>query len=288
MLSIGILCGLFVMLAWGVQDFLSGIVSKKLGSLKAFFAANAVGVFVGIPALFYAVFFHPIQVALGDVPLFIVAAFLQLIGTYNFFKALEKGEVSVVVPITASYSIITVFIAIIIMGESLDILKIAAIFVVVIGIFMTSGDLRKLRHMHAVKGVREALIATVFWGFFNGIIGVLSKRADIFTVFLVTWYLNSAVNIGFTLIKGGYAGPSDLNRKGLLVMLVVQNIIAAVAWFVYNYGLSQGLVSIVVPVSSLFPAITAFLGIIILKERLLLNQKVGIGILLFGLILISL
>jgi len=53
------------------------------------------------------------------------------------------------------------------------------------------------------------------------------------------------------------------------------------------YGLNKGKASVVVPLSSIGPAITAILAVIFLKEQLSIQQIFGIVMILSGVIVLS-
>lgn len=53
------------------------------------------------------------------------------------------------------------------------------------------------------------------------------------------------------------------------------------------YMLNKGKASIVVPLSSIGPAITTILAVIFLKEHLSINQMIGIVLIIGGIVLLS-
>ena len=61
-----------------------------------------------------------------------------------------------------------------------------------------------------------------------------------------------------------------------------------VAFFAYAFGIRGEQVSIIVAIVAAFPLVTIVLARIFLKERLVLNQALGIASVITGLILISL
>jgi len=92
--------------------------------------------------------------------------------------------------------------------------------------------------------------------------------------------------ITLSVIKGGKIKRGDLNYK-LLSIFIIQPVIVCIGWFAYIYGIGQDLVSIVTPISSLLPGVTVILALIFYKEKLVLNQKLGILGILVGVYLIS-
>lgn len=59
----------------------------------------------------------------------------SVIGQLCFYSALKNGEMSRVVPIAASYPFITFFLGVLFFGEAMSVLKIAGIFLIIVGIW---------------------------------------------------------------------------------------------------------------------------------------------------------
>ena len=92
----------------------------------------------------------------------------------------------------------------------------------------------------------------------------------------------------FAFLKQKRVSISDLKTKNVLLIILINFVLYTTAWVAISYGISQDLISIVTPVSSLYPAIVSILAVIFFKEKLVFNQKVGIVTVLTGIFLISL
>ena len=92
----------------------------------------------------------------------------------------------------------------------------------------------------------------------------------------------------FSILHKGQTKLRDLKKNNIFWFVLVAQLIYTVAWAVINYGVSVGNTALITTISSLYPAITVILALIFYKEKLVLNQKIGILIILIGLILISL
>ena len=62
-----------------------------------------------------------------------------VLGQLALFKALKFGEASRVVPIAASYPLVTVILAALFLGEKLTVPKVAGVLCIVVGIGLVSG-----------------------------------------------------------------------------------------------------------------------------------------------------
>lgn len=72
-----------------------------------------------------------------------------------------------------------------------------------------------------------------------------------------------------------------------LIYAISSAIMVVLGSLLLYYGLYKGKASIVVPLSSIGPAITAILAVVFLREQLTTNQIMGICLILLGIILIS-
>jgi drug/metabolite transporter (DMT)-like permease len=304
-LSVGIIAGLVAMLCWGIADFLQAVNVKKIGSLKTMFFGNSIGILLTLPFIFYFLFLGKLLIDFNNLVLLFIAGVIDVVAVYYFLRSFEIGDASVVAPISASYSLVTVFLAIIFLKETLSSLKIISIFVICLGIVLTSADFTKLKKMKAAKGVKESLVPLFIWGVYFFIIGIATKNmvslnqaiglnlsdakvAAAINIFFFTTIINSLLMALFAFLKQKKVSISDLKVKNVLLIFLINFVLYTTAWVAVSYGISQDLVSIVTSVSSLYPALVSILAVIFFKEKLVLNQKIGIVTVLAGIFLISL
>ena len=77
------------------------------------------------------------------------------------------------------------------------------------------------------------------------------------------------------------------DRKGIAIALVagVADIVGVVG---LSVGAERGFISVVIAASAVFPVVTVALSIAFLKERLVVNQYVGIALVVAGLLMLGL
>jgi len=305
--SIGLIAGLIAMLCWGIADFLQALVIRRLGSLKTMFFGNLLGIIITLIITFFYMksggIIYITPVTLG---LIVLLGLIDVIAVYSFFRSFELGEVSIVTPISAAFSFVTVILAILFLGEKPSLLKIASIILIVLGIILASIDLRKLKNFKTAKGVKESLIALFLWGIYFFVLGFISRnllpvylskynlplaegmKIVAINIFIFTGIFNSLFMLLYPVLKKEIIKPADLKIKYMLLLFIINTFLYTLAWAAVNYGLVQEMISLVTPVSSLYPAITVILAVIFLKEKMVLNQKIGVLTILFGVFLISL
>lgn len=285
-IEVGIIFAIVTMLSWGVADFLAKKAIDRIGYTRSLLINQSIA--LG-PIFVYAILFFNIpEISASLILITIATAFLGLVGYLSFYKGLQKGNISVVSPITSSWAVITTLLAIVIFGETLSSLQIVGVLGIFIGIFLTSTNLKEFKksiRQGTSNGVLEAIIAMVAWGltFFlvkpivdaaGPVMAVLFLRA-IMLVFLFSWVRVSRTKIGI---------PTKL----IFLFLIGSGLLDVFGFVTYNIGITTEFLSVVSPIVAIFPAVTIMLAYVFLKERLVNNQKIGIVAILAGLVLISL
>ncbi len=165
-LDLGILFAITAMLSWGVADFLAKKAIDKIG-YKTSILLNQVIAFV--PILLVAVLFFKMPFfSAGLVGIIVLSGVTGVIGYVFMYRGFGKGNVSVVAPITASWSVITALLAFFLFAETLTPLQIVGIVAVFTGIFFASTNFSELKKSikqgRWAAGAVDALIAMVAWG----------------------------------------------------------------------------------------------------------------------------
>jgi drug/metabolite transporter (DMT)-like permease len=301
-----VVSGLIAMVCWGIANFFQAMQVRKMGTLKQMYISSIIG-FV-IAAIFYIIFIVA-KIKL-DMPLFALGllgifCLVNAIAVLSFLKSFEFGEISIVGPISSAYSLITAILAFIFLSEEITITRIISIIAIVAGIVLVSTDIKKIHNLHKVKGVKNAILSMLLWGIYFFMLGYISR-------YLVPYYMQTyalaeidakfiaGVNIFFfssifnnlfmvliPILKNGLMDLSDLKDGFMAKTFLLNSVLFTVAWIAVTYGLANGLVSIVTPVSSLNPAITVVLAMIFLKEKIVFNQKIGLIFVFAGIFFIS-
>lgn len=285
-IEVGIIFAIAAMLSWGIADFLAKKAIDRIGYTKSLLINQSIA--LG-PIFVYAILFFNIpEISASLILITIATAFLGLVGYLSFYKGLQKGNISVVSPITSSWAVITTLLAIVIFGETLSSLQVVGVLGIFIGIFLTSTNLKEFKksiRQGTSNGVLEAIIAMVSWGLTfllvkpiadaaGPVMAVLFLRA-IMLVFLFSWVRISRTKIGI---------PTKL----IFLFLIGSGLLDVFGFVTYSIGITTEFLSIVSPIVAIFPAVTIMLAYVFLKERLVNNQKIGIVTILTGLVLISL
>ena len=285
----GIIAGLFTMFFWGVAIFLAALASRKVGNILTLFWMQLFGFLVGIAYFLFNSTSLPLNTTVQFIPILFVIALFQVIAYLAFYKGLEKGQVSLVSPLGASWSLITIILSVIFYRESLRINQLLAILFITIGIIIISVNLKdviKNRSIQLLTGVKEGIISMFGWGISLFLLISVSKELGWFLPAFIFRFLILLLLTTYIF----YSKKSFLPKPNKFpwIMLLFIGLFDILAFFTYSLGVSGTYGSIVAPISSANTIVTIVLSVIFLKEGVKLRQIIGIGAIMSGLILISL
>jgi transporter family protein len=285
--SYGIHFGLLAMAGWGISDFIAALISRKVGSYKAFFWVMTWS-FI-LLSVYAFVVKTQIVLSLPLVVISVVAGVLHTLGGLSFYKGLELGKISLVAPIGAAWSLITVLGGVLIFGEQLSKLQGAAILLIVSGTILVATDLKELliswRSAFSNKGIPYALVALVAWGTGFLVLNQAIKQHGWLLPNLILFLIASLIVGGFLVNK------KESLHLGKNSKVWIGSFIAGLLWvgayIGYSLGIENYLSSIIAPLGAAFPIITIMLATILLHERLKTTQYFGVVVVVSGIILLS-
>lgn len=237
-------------------------------------------------------------------PILILSSFSVTFGDLFFFAALQKIEVSKAQPVAAIYPLFTIILLIAFGLEQVSLVVIIATIILIIGIGLVSQNNGSSSEPSASessdirKGLTLSIVAAIFWSFgiltldylldLSGVevLSLATIRFSILTVIMVLcWIIFDKYQIHSGEKIKSYEAISI--REGLIFGLtgILSWGLGAVTFFtsLELIGTSRA-----TPISSINPIIAIILGIVFLKEKFSALQTLGILLVCFGTILISL
>lgn len=298
-MPIGLLTGLGAAVCWGTLDLFSALASRRAGSLLVTTGMQVIGaILVWAVALVTAI---PLPT---DPYVIIGATLVGLIGAgayLSYFTGLRIGPISVVSGMVAAYGGLTVVLAVIVRGETLNLLQAAGAAIATVGVVLTGiafGGLRNTRF--ASPGVAFAVLALVLFATMGIATDIVIDRAPWPEVLLVSRSSIALISVvilvlALTLFRGpatvmiepdeGGDGRVDRRIVGAIVLSGVLDILGLAS---FSYGLEIAETWLVGLASSFGPAVTIVVAVALLGERLRPVQWVGLGGILVGMIAIGL
>lgn len=264
--------------AWGVGDFIGGLKSRTLAPL----AVLAVAQPVGLTAIALVALVHWEPWPGESVLLAAPAALLGTLGLVAFYRGMAAGAISLVAPIAATGALIPVGFGLA-TGERPTALQLAGIGLAVGGAVATSYEPgSESRPAKLTAGIGWALLAAVAFGGYFVPMHEASEGDFVWAtlVFRITSF--SLVLAAVLVFRPRLArSPRDLAVLACIGLADTSgNVLFAAA-------ASQGLVSVVSVLASLYPVVTVALARLYLRERVTRAQEAGAVTTLAGIVLVS-
>lgn len=202
-----------------------------------------------------------------------------------YFKALSIGDVNKVVPIDKSSTVLTVLLAIILFGETSNlVMKLVATLILAMGIFM----MVEKKKSEAKQEKRTWMMYAVLAAVFAALTSILAKMG----ISGVESNLGTAIRTGVVLImawlivlaRGKQKQLKGIDRKELL-FIGLSGIATGASWLCYYFAIQNGDVSVVVPIDKLSILITVFFSYFVFRERLSKKAFAGLCLMVVGTLL---
>ena len=267
-------------LSWGVADFLGGLKSRQLALLAVMFTSQACGLVIigtvlaagGEPA--------------PDAEYLVFAALSGIFGPLGLaalYRGMAVGAMSVIAPISATAAVVPLVYGIAI-GDELGFLQGLGVAVALAGVALASreeadeaaGDAR------IAAGVGLALISALGFGGFFVCMDAAADADPAWALFVNR--LTSVTLLGTALL---IYRPRFWKRPADFAALALIGLLEMIANALFALATTEGLVSVVSVLASLYPVTTILLAQIVLGERIHRLQQVGVAAALAGVALIS-
>jgi drug/metabolite transporter (DMT)-like permease len=269
-------------LLYGAGDFTGGLASRRAGTIPVVFLSQLSGLLM--LALLLPLLPHA-SPSRADLLWGASAGLTGGIGVALLYRALAIGTMAVVAPTTAVCAVAIPVVVSVFLGERPVPIAVAGIALGIASIVLVSRQqpaaLAEPASRGRSSGIGTALASGVAIGFF--FLSLAQTRSD-----AGMWPLLVARSVSVTLFgAAAIAGGRSLRiPAGVFALAAVCGVIDMLANALYLLAAQQGPLSLVVTLSSLYPASTVLLARIVLKERLNPWQLTGVGCALAAVVLI--
>lgn len=292
-LLIAVLGGLGGMLGWGFSEFSTKKAVDKLGFIACLVWAHVFGTIILFFILFSNIFFTKNPNILPTHPLewlgLIFFGTLQTVVYFYGYKGFEKGQVSILSPIFASFTALVALLSVLVFGEALKFNLIPALILIFGGVLLLNIDPKSMKsnkfHIAGTPGLKEIVIATILatiwtlgWDKFIESKDWILYTSLMFAFMSISAYLISRFHkIDLKKVK--------LKEWKFLWFIAIGEVVAYLA-ISLGYS-STAYTSIVAVLSGASSLPTIILARIFLKEKVSTIQTIGSLIVVGGIILIS-
>ncbi len=130
----------FTVLLWGSTPLLEKLALRGAAPLNVLWIRTAFITVCGLAAATATGQIGQVARMEGRTLLFTLLSGLTggVLGLTAYFHALQKGHASLVVPLTATYPLVTVVLSILLLGEPVTPVKIAGVILIVAGVMLVS------------------------------------------------------------------------------------------------------------------------------------------------------
>ena len=268
-------------LCYGVSNFIGPLISRSLPTMAVIVAGQTVALVVSGALVLGQGGSGPTSLEFGAG---LLAGAGNAGGLALFYLAAANGPLSIVTPIGATGAVVPVLIGLG-KGESVGALGFLGIALAIGGVMLAA------RRVSASDAEAADMRRTVLLAAFSAVC---------FGVFL--WAIAPAAEAGVfwgvfmsrMSLVGLLVGGALLTRRALLVPLgsvprvALPGVLLFAGTLMYAAATTEGLLSVVSVIATLFPVVTVTLALVFLHERLSRVQWAGVGAALTGVVLLSL
>lgn len=296
-----IVFGLIASLCWGSGDFCGGLASRRTQASTVVAAAYAVG-FVLLTGL--AILWREPFPSIQDILWGLIAGVIGGLGLIAFYSALSTGRMGIIAPTAAVLTAgLPVIFSLFTQGLP-TLLQVGGFIVALVAIVLISRPEKEEKpagteHTHSTgnrlkrirralisenrpKGIGRALISGCCFGIFFILISRVSHNSTYWP--LAAARLSAVIAL---LILAFFRKQQVLPKKAALPLILLSGTLDALGNAFFVLAAHSGRLDIASILSSLYPAATVLLAMLVLRERANRVQGLGILIALVAIVMIS-
>ncbi|HUC38931.1 MAG TPA: EamA family transporter [Candidatus Acidoferrum sp.] len=284
-LLLGVVLGIICFVGFGLSDYFGALSSRKIGAFQSVIVSRIFSLTIMLVILL--AFFKLPSIAPITWALLAVTSLLLLLGYMCFYKGFKVGMVSIISPIANSAVIITLVLALLFLSYTLTTFEAVGIVLIIVGTLLVSFELKELKKLNfkiAVKGFWYAIGAMLFWGIGSFLVIILVDQLGWFVpIFLVYVFYFT-----YSVIYAASRRVKFTKLRPALPITALTGILATIGFLAYSIGITLNYTLIVLVLLGAAPTLTVILALTRLKEKLEINHKLGVLLILVSLVLLSL
>jgi len=303
---LGTILALFAAVCWGVGASLYKIVLKSEHSL---FLTITIRGSIAVPFIAIVTFFvnnfYSLEILFSPevLPILIFSSIFVGFGDLWFFGSLQRIEITKAMPVASIYPLFTAILLIIFGLETISLVVLIGIIILIAGLGFLAQENKSsssnLESQEEMKmGLALAVLAALFWSFAIYTLRLLLDYPDVDVYSLATvrfgiltfffgifWIINTLYRH-----QTGIVDPASLSHITKKVSFIL-GLGGILSWGIGGISFFSSIEMIgagrATPISSINPLISVIIGILVLKEKISPLQAVGILLIIFGSIFVS-
>ena len=256
-------------LGWGVADFFGGKASREVRALWVLAISQGIGCGIAVFAALATGLETPDT---GDLAFAALSGLTLTLGLGALYGAMAAGAMSIAAPIAATGAVIPVLVGLA-SGDDPSPLQFAGVVAALAGVTVCSYAREPgTRRFGITAGVGLALLAALGGGLTSTTLAAASS-AGVVWVLLVQ---RATVLAAATALAHHFHGAPAVPRR-LAPLVVAIGVLDLTATGLFTAALADGELSLIAVVGSLYPVVTVLLAFVVLSERLLGYQLIGVA-----------
>jgi drug/metabolite transporter (DMT)-like permease len=279
-----VLLGLLVAVTYGTGDFLGGLAARRVPVLWVVFLSHALAAVLVVAVVALDSGSDPQQ---QDIVIGIVAGVVGMVSVALFYQGLALGRMGVVAPITAVVSAIVPVTWGLAFGERPSALALLGVALAIGSVAVISSQSPTLDHAPETRSRTPLLLAMAAGLGFGAFFVLYANTTDdsgMWPLLASRWTSATLLALVFAFIP---RVRRDAPTRQSVPLIAGTGVFDAAANAFFLLASREGLLSIVGPISSLYPASTVLLARGVLHERFHRVQLVGLSIAIIGVVLIA-
>lgn len=199
-----------------------------------------------------------------------------------YFRALQLGDVNKVTPIDKSSTVLTMFLAFLLLGETITVIKLIGMIAIGFGTYIMISKKQSSQMSYTSKTwIIYASLSAVFASLTSilGKLGIQGVESNLGTAIRTIVVLIMAWVVVFTTNKQKTIKNID---KISWLFICMSGITTGASWLCYFRALQLGQASVVVPIDKMSILFTIAFAYFFLKERLNRKSMVGLILIVIG------
>jgi drug/metabolite transporter (DMT)-like permease len=256
---------------YGVSDFVGGVASRRLSVWPVGLLA-CTGAFAGSIVVALA---EPGDPTGGDLAWGLLAGIGSGSGTAFLYRGLASGRMGVVAPVSAVGAVLLPLVVGVLAGERPASVAWVGIVVALPGIWLVSREEGPVDGSPDGRGngLLDGVLAGVGFGMLFAALGQVPAGAGYWP--LVANQGSSVVSMALVAVL---VGANPLPRRKAEAWGLVPGVLATLAVLFFILATHHGLLSLAAVITSLYPAFTVLLAIVVLREHVHRAQAVGLAL----------
>ena len=257
-------------LAYGLSDFLGGVISRRTSVWPVALTACAGGA-VGTLVLALTVPGNPTG---ADIAWGLLAGVGSGVGTAFLYRGFARGRMGVVAPVSAVGAALLPVALGVVTGERPGAVVWVGMIVAMPGIWLVSREApAEVEGAGSAEGFLDGILAGMGFGLLFAALGQVPDGAGYWPVMGTQVASLVAVALAAVLLGG-----DPVPRRAQEWWGLGAGLLATVAVVAFLLARQQGLLSVAAVLTSLYPAFTVLLASLLLGERLHRAQSVGLAL----------